>query len=233
MEQIDSPAGSDEYRSALCTTRCAKNVFWGLILLALAVQLSGFVLARFTKLMEPGRTQAVSEDQKAAATQPAAKAEKTKTGQAAESANIWKAVYGWALPATKFVALAAGMLLVLTVLLSVKLALVGRTGGVGGMLGAFFCSLLLWVFLIPWQQVLPGSSVVCGALYNLGDLLEATREVTAGKASTGAQVLYYLRFAAYPVLAAVLSVVVHVKFSRGYRQACLNVQQLEVDDLGR
>jgi len=238
MEQIDGPAGSDEYRSALCTTRCAKNVFWGLILLSLAVQFSGFVLARFTSVLSEGREQVATQQPKAPATQPAGRAEEPKAEEtkaeetSAAGSKTWKAVYGWLLPATKFTALAAGMLLVLTVLLSVKLALIGRTGGVHHLLRAFFCALVLWVFLIPWQQVLAGSSVVCGALYNLGDLTAATGEVTTGQAGWSGQVVYYLRFVAYPALVVLLSVIVHIRFSRGYRQACLNVQPVAVDEPG-
>jgi Na+-transporting methylmalonyl-CoA/oxaloacetate decarboxylase gamma subunit len=215
MEQIQGPVESDEFRGALATARFAKNVFMWLIFLALVIQFSGFVAVR-SGAIEPAEP---------AATQPA-------TAPAAETQdNAWHAVYGWALPTTKFIALAAGMLLALTLLLSVKLSLLGRTGGVDGFLGAFFWSLVLWVFLIPWQQALAGSSFACGALYNLGELQDETRRVTAEDASFFQRVLYYLRFIAYPVLVFLLWLLVHAKFARGYRRVTLGVQKAEVSGL--
>ena len=223
MEQFEAPAGNNEFRRALATARFAKNVFMWLIFLALVIQFSGFVLVRFVgaiKAEEPAPPAAT----RPAVTQPAAAA-------AAENPGAWRTVYEWALPTTKFTALAAGMLLVLALLLSVKLSLVGRTGGVDGFLSAFFWSLVLWVFLIPWQQALPGTSFACGALYNLGDLLEQTRKATAEGASFFRHVVYYLRFVAYPVLVILLWLLVHAKFARGYRRVSLGVQKAEISDI--
>lgn len=212
MEQIEGPVGNDEYRRALATVRFAKNVFLWLIFLALVIQFSGFVLVRFAGAIEVA----------VPATQPA-------TAPAAGAAdNAWETVYEWVLPATKFIALAAGMLLVLTLLLAVKLALVGRTGGVSGFLSAFFWSLLLWVFLIPWQQALAGSTFACGALYNLNDLLAETARIKAEDAGFLRQVVYYLRFMAYPVFVFLLWLLVHAKFTRGYRRVTLGVEKADI-----
>lgn len=220
MEQIEGPAGGDEFRRALATTRFAKNVFMWLIFLALVIQFSGFVLVRFVGAIEVGAPAAPATTQPATAPTPE------------EAGDAWRTVYDWALPATKFIALAVGMLLVLTLLLAVKLSLLGRTGGTDGFLTAFFWSLLLWVCLIPWQQALADSSLVCGSLYNLGDLLDATAEVKAKDAGFFTHVLYYLRFVAYPVLAFLLWLLVHTKFARGYRRVTLGVERAEASRIG-
>jgi len=218
MEQIDDPSGTNEYRTALATARYAKSLFLGLIFLALVIQLSAFVLVRFAGAFGPAAGVA-------AATAPAG-GEPSANAPAAETL---REVYLWALPITKFVALAAGMLLALTVLLAVKISLVGRTGGVAGFLSAFFWSLLLWVFLIPWQQVLPGSSMLAGVTYNLGDLLSATADATAEGARWSTIVLYFLRFLAYPAGVFILWLAVQRKFARGYRRACLQVAEVDVE----
>ena len=225
MEQIDSPSGPNEYRGALATARYAKNLFLWLIFLAIVIQLSAFVMVRFAKVFGPLAAGASAATATAPATAPSTQAAPANTA----AAETWQEVYLWALPITKFVALAAGMLLVLTLLLSVKIALVGRTGGVAGFLGAFFWSLLLWVFLIPWQQVLPGSNMLAGVAYNLGDLLDATAEATTERAGGLTVVLYYARFLGYPIFVFILWLLVQRKYVRGYRQACLRVAPVEVE----
>ena len=220
MQQIDSPAGTNEYRAALATARYAKTVFLWLIFLALVIQVSAVVMVRFGGVSGPADQTKGDADVKAPATKPA--------DEDATAAETWRTVYAWVLPTAKFVLLAAGMLLVLTLLLAVKLSLMGQTGGVSGFLSAFFWSLLLWVFLIPWQQALPGSTLLAGVGHNLGDLLDATTKATAEDASLMTAVLYYLRFLAYPALVFVLWLVVQRKFARGYRQGCLDVAAVDV-----
>jgi hypothetical protein len=200
-----------------------------LIFLSLVIQLSAFVMVRCAGVFgRPEQAQAAAADQAAPTTETAPATRPAEAGSTA--AETWEAVYMWALPVSKFVALAAGMLLVLTLLLSVELALVGRTGGVAGFLSAFFWSLLLWVFLIPWQQALPGSRLLTGVTFNLGDLLSATAESTADDASVTAVVLYFLRFLVYPIFVFFLWLVVQRKYARGYRQACLDVSAMNAPE---
>jgi len=212
MEELDSAAGGDEYRRALTTVRAARNVFGLLILLAVGIQLASLVLVRFVDVLDetPG---AATRPAAEPATQPSAPA------SSAGAARTWALALGWAMAAGKFTALAAGMLLVLTLMFAVKLALHGQTGGVAAFLSAFFWSLVLWVFLVPWQQALPGSTVLCGAMSNLGDLTKATARATGPGAGWSDQVFYYARFAAYPLLAGLLWLLVHVKYARGHRRA--------------
>ena len=139
--------------------------------------------------------------------------------------KVWYELLCWVLPATKFIALAAGMLLILTLMFAVKLSLLGHIGGVAGFMSGFFWSILLWVFLIPWQQVLQ-SSFASGALYNLHFLVKHTQDaVWSGSASLITQILYYARFVAYPIFVILLALVVQAKFARGYRRMALSVAE--------
>ena len=209
MEQLQTHVAEDEYRTAFGTVRAAKNWFWWLILAAIVVQIVSFMLIRFGGVIDaaPDVAVAAADDEGAAA-------------------GVWYEIFRWALPATKFIAVAAGMLLVLTLMFATKLSLLGRLGGVGGFVGALFWSMLLWVFLIPWQQV-TRSSVACGALCNLEGLLRQTdRVVWNGEGvSWVLHVLYYVRFLAYPVFVILLLLVVQSKFARGYRRMTLSVAE--------
>jgi len=229
MEQLTAASGHDEYRQAFGSVRAAKNVFWWLIFLAVGAQLAGFIVIRFGKVIDADVPAA-----RAAATRPATQpAAKGAAAQPADKApprlGMWYRALAWALPATKFLAFAAGMLLVLTLMFAVKIALQGRIGGVSGFMSAFFWSLLLWVFLVPWQQVLAGSTVACGALYNLGDVIGETGKVAWGaKPDWATQALYYARFIAYPAVVLALWVIVQMKFASGFRRATLGVARADV-----
>jgi len=218
MEQLRTHVAGDQYQEAFASVRAAKNWFWWLILAAVVIQIAGFILVRYGGVID--EAPAVTEPagaKVAPATAPAA-------DEQAQSANVWYQTLNWILPATKFIALAAGMLLILTTMFSVKLALLGRTGGVGGFMGAFFWSILLWVFLIPWQQALH-TSVAAGALFNLGELVARTRPIIwdGEEASALERVFYYVRFLAYPLFVIVLQLIVQAKFARGYRRTTVGV----------
>ena len=280
MERFGNPNNGEQYRQALASTRAAKNVFWWLIFVALAVQLAGLVLIRFVKVVdESGKMRRLMAAARPAVAEPAPPAEPaptptTQPDQAAPTpqtgpagpvatstvvnadaaaipeeapqvvfygtskalraepvdaaAEAWLATLNWAMPAAKFAALAAGMLLVLTLLLAVKLALLGRMPGVAALVSAFFWSLLLWMLLIPWQQTLAGSTFACGALSNCTDLMEAGAKLAGAKANWFTCTVYYARFAAYPLLAVVLWLLVQAKFARGYRQA-MGMESPEAD----
>ena len=147
-----------------------------------------------------------------------------------ESAETWRVVLRWTLPAGKFVALASALLLVLTLMFAVKLALHGQTGGVAGLMSAFFWSLVLLVLLVPWQQALPGSSALAGATHNLGDLVAASAEARAADASAMDVLFFYGRFIVYPVLALLLLLIVGAKWGRGYR-AARGIEVAEVSEV--
>jgi len=216
MEQYTVAQGDDEYRQAFASVRCAKNWFLWLILLSLLIQLTCFVLVRYAKVTE-AQEPAIVANAKTPASAPAESEEVTK-------AERWSTVLKWVLPVTRYVAFVAGGLLVLTLLLSVKLALVGRTGGVAGYISAFFWSLLLLVVLVPWQQVLPGSTVTCGVTYNLGHLLDQTAKIGTDDAGWTVKTLYYVRFIAYPVIVLILMLAVQRKYSRGRKRMSLAVE---------
>jgi hypothetical protein len=184
-----------EYAEAFDSVRLAKNIFWLLIAAAIVVQLASFVLVQFVGVVE-GANQIPGTDEPVA------------------SATGWYHALHWVLPAVKFIALASGLLLVLTLMFAVKLSLLERMGGVAGLMSAFFWSLVLFVLVVPWQDVLV-DSFASGALYSLGDLVASRNQMDH---QWGGTILHYARFVAYPVVTVLVWVVVQLKFARGYRQ---------------
>ena len=205
MEQLKASVGPLEYFDAFKVARRGKNLLIAIILLSILVQLAGVILVEFVGLSDatpPPATQA-------AASAPAA------TGPTTTAAGLpLRPTAFWLLPATKFTALAASLLLMLILMFSVELSLLSRLGGTAGFMRAFFLSLILLAMLVPWQQIM-NATYACGALFNLGQLEEARRQLQDDKLS---QVLHYARFIAYPSLALLVLIAVQIAFGKGYRK---------------
>jgi len=186
-----------EYEDAFRPVKRGKNLYMLLVAVAILVQLGAFVLAEFTEMLGP--IGAASKDQ---------------------TAQTLHNVLFWAMPIAKFVAPVACGMAILLLLFAVKLSLVGRLGGVGGLVGALLWAVLLLVLVTPWQQILRGS-MATGALSNLHDLLRWVGEMknpADGKAPEILdQVFYYGRFIGYPVVALFVWGIVQCKFARGYK----------------
>jgi len=186
-----------EYEDAFRPVKRGKNLYMLLVALALLVQLGAFVLAEFTEMLGP--VGSASKDQ---------------------TAETLRNVLFWAMPIAKFVAPVACGMAILMLLFSVKLSLIGRLGGVGGLVGALLWAVPLLVLVTPWQQILKGS-MASGALCNLHDLLRCVGEIKTpadGKAPEVLdQAIYYGRFIALPVVSLFVWMLVQCKYARGYK----------------
>jgi len=85
-----------------------------------------------------------------------------------------------------------GALYCLTILLALKISLVGRLGGINHICRAFFLSLIMLFLLLPWQRVFGG--VVLGAIYTPCELV---KWCSAESSNIFCIVLRYLRFTGY------------------------------------
>jgi len=206
MEQLRYNTVESEYAVAFRSIRAGKNFFAVVIALCIVAQLAGFVLVRFARVTDPPAAASSEASDRPAVEIDAAAVQRTAT---------WRSVIGWALPATKFAAPAACLLMLFVLTLAIRLSLLERVGGVAGFISAFFWALMLLATLIPWQHA-PWTSYARGALFNLGDLEVATWGLADGSAAALNQIVYFARFIGYPVLALLVWLVVQVKFARGY-----------------
>ncbi len=201
-----------EYSAAIRSVRRAKNLFWLLTALAIVAQLVVFGLVAWGGTVDAlyGPAEAVSQP----ATEPA-------DDEALDRAESWRTNFQGVLAGSQFLAMVVGLLLAMSLLLSVQVALAGRLGGVAPLLSAFFWSLVLVAFLIPWQLAFARSPMP-GALFDYNELYTRTLEVKASWGATDVSILtlifYHARFLAYPILVVLIWLLVDLKFRSGCRR---------------
>ena len=102
-----------------------------------------------------------------------------------------------------------GVLYCLTILLALKVSLVGRLGGINHICRAFFLSMIMLFLLLPWQRVFGG--VVIGAIYSPCELL---KWCSAQSSEIFCIVLRYLRFTGYWLLILLLLIFSQLRSGR-------------------
>jgi len=214
-----------EYVQAFKPVKRFKNLFLLLILVSVLFQVNSFILLEFTTVLEtPKKAQSNENETEGTpiptdvATPPTTlPATPSATPSAPTTAERYHKALHWALPITKFAALACGVLLVISLMFAGALSLLGRGSGTQQLIGAFFWSVILLGMLIPWQQVY-SSSKACGALYSFMDLTQARDLFHLGQQTLADKVFFYGRFLAYPAAAFVVWLIVAFKFAGGYRK---------------
>ncbi len=102
-----------------------------------------------------------------------------------------------------------GMLYCLTVLMAMKISLVGRLGGINHICRAFFLSLLMLLLLLPWQRIFDG--IVIGAIYTPSELVKWT---SAGTGDIFNVIFFYLRFCGFWLLILLLLICSQLRSGR-------------------
>jgi len=97
----------------------------------------------------------------------------------------------------------------LTILLSLKISIVGRLGGMNHISRAFFLSLVMLILLLPWQKIF--GSMVLGAIYTPCELAKWSSDETG---SIFDIILYYLRFSGYWLLILLLLIFSQLRSGR-------------------
>ena len=206
-----------EFLAGLNLLRRAKNIFCFLLVLAVLIQIAAFVLVNWVNVIDAASSvvlYGLPEGQEA-------------SGGLGEP-ELWYDVLMWVLPFTRIIAVVCGMLVIITMMFAASLSMISGQGGIKSFFGAFFWSLLLLAAVLPWQKIMQGS-LVSGAMYNLGELVEWSKRSIEPWAPQGTsvwkQLPYYARFMAYPILVLVIWIVVQVKFARGFRVVVSNVSR--------
>jgi hypothetical protein len=249
MEQAQTDVQNNQYRRALRTLRAARNWFAALVLLALLVDLASLVAVRFwppltaSPSLRADRAQLAHRDlarrqaaasQRSEAAPAAAPAEKGDanaaapatrpampgaTGSAASTAEVVYVIMGLALPFAMCVGLIFSVLMLAAQSLSLLTALVGRVGDAGYLASSTAWSIVLTAIFVPWDMAF-GPAFVPSVLFLRPELIEATAKVTWGAQPIWQELaMYCARFAAYPIVALLVWIVVQLKASAGQRQA--------------
>ena len=221
----DTIATAADYADAMMTARRAKNLLFLLLLLMLLIQLGVFLVARYTDVIFPAA--ATSTGDVAALPLPTTnesgapaqvEVAVTTASEPAPSDRRFAADLGrYLIGATGFLGTVFSVVFAAVLLLIVMIMLVGRLIGVSRVTSAFIWSILLAVFLFPWQAFLdPMEFKIPGVLYTWEELARSGR--FAGQFSPEGY-LKWARFVGFPVVAVVILMLVQVKSSRGLRQA--------------
>ena len=157
--------------------------------------------------------QEIDEAAKKVAAKANQPAEENPLGRPAEA--LPKSLFGitfghlaWLVRFINAVLILTATLYCLTILLALKVSLIGRLGGINHICRAFFISLVMLVLLLPWQSVF--GCVVKGAMYTPCELKACSVE-TSGIFGI---ILYYLRFTGYWLLIMLLLILSHVRSCR-------------------
>ncbi len=109
-----------------------------------------------------------------------------------------------------FVLVLTMVLYCLTLLMSLKVSLVARLGGINHAARAFFWSLIVVVIILPWQNVF--GSFVCGVIYLPSDMFAAFEKL--GDKNMFGHIIYYARFSGYWLIAMLLLILAHARSAK-------------------
>jgi len=119
------------------------------------------------------------------------------------------------LKTSNYVLTFAAVVYCLTLLIGMKLALIGQLGGLADASKAFFLALIAMVFILPWQQVM--SDGIHGTLFSYKELTDSYLAIK-GSDDPKEYVLYFGRFAALWGLTVVLLGAAQLRSSRAVRK---------------
>lgn len=115
----------------------------------------------------------------------------------------------WAIRILNFILIPVAALYCLTMLFALKVSMVGRLGGINHIARAFFLSLLMLVFLLPWQLVF--AKIFTGFIYTPEHLVTA---FTADKSDIVLTLFYYLRFTGLWLLVLLFLILTQIRSAR-------------------
>jgi hypothetical protein len=97
----------------------------------------------------------------------------------------------------------------LAMFFSLMVSLIGRLGGINHVARAFFLSLMMFILIVPWQELI-GSSVI-GVAYTPAELAKWVANRGSGFMN---MLFYYLRFTGYWVLVMLLLIMSQARSAR-------------------
>lgn len=186
---------------AFKSLRFAGYFYGWILMLCVIIQLAGFSVVYFAKVLEPlnSGTSAIVTDQQ-------------KNDKAVKSAEFFRDSLKIIFPVTRFLALFCVCLLVATACLGSQLTMVFRSAGIRGFIDAFFWMVFLLILVIPWQKIF-GTGFAAGGLFDLPEILNAMDRYAHNHSSRFSCSLVLFRFIGYPVILILVWVMGQIRFS--------------------
>ena len=202
MTLVPTTAAGAVYHDALTTARKFRTLCFVVLLLSLLTAIGLFLAAKFS---------------------PEVRGFLGMGGESAEGEPLAAGITQIALAALLWLGLVFSILLSLTLLFATLVMLNGRTVGVSRMARAFLWSLVLLLLFVPWQSLLTHPDVRGGPFHVPGVLYTAP-ELRANvpqffEPDVAGQVLGWLRFVAWPIVALVLLLIVWLGSGKAIKQA--------------
>lgn len=208
-------ATAADYSEALLTARRAKSAIALLLALMLIGQIAVFLLMRYQIVTLPADmtlTPTTAEPLTAVI-------DATTTQPAVSSARLVDLLH-YVSGALILGGIALSIVLAFLLCLIGHVMLVGRLIGVGRVTSALITTLVLLVFLFPWQAFLQTDFRISGVLWTWDELVRRynfeTRMTGEGWPET---VLSWFRFVGAPVVALILVMAIQLKSNRGLKMA--------------
>ena len=139
-------------------------------------------------------------------------AEETGLDEAGEEKSFLGVTFGhlaMGIRVVNAILIMSGVFYCLTILMAMKISLVGRLGGINHICRAFFLSLLMLLLLLPWQRIFVGVGI--GSVYTPCELAKWT---SAGTSNIFDIVLLYLRFSGFWLLILLLLIFSQLRSGR-------------------
>lgn len=206
-------ATAADYADAMLIARRAKNVFVLALLLLLLAQITVFCLVQFKVIKLDALAIKTDVLTSSATTLP------TVVPASGITSNT-PALLDYATGLMLFAGIALALVLAAVLMLLVKIMLVGRLIGAGQVTSAYVLSLLLIVFIFPWQFFLTNALQIPGVLYTWNELTEkAPFPNSLDGNAKWVTVLGWFRFVVAPLIAIVFLLLIQKKSNRGLRMA--------------
>ncbi|HNY79822.1 MAG: hypothetical protein RBS72_19020 [Sedimentisphaerales bacterium] len=197
-----------------------KNFFFLLVVICLLLAQACFWLVNL-RLVEipaaPAEPETALEALSAAAAQTVAAGDEASTSAPAGTKKVrlpfiekltWKHIKRTVELVNGILIITAG-LFCLAMFFSLMVSLIGRLGGINHIARAFFLSLIMFILIVPWQELI-GSSVV-GVAYTPAELVKWVSDKGSGFMYG---VLFYLRFTIYWLLVMLLLIMSQARSAR-------------------
>jgi hypothetical protein len=193
-----------EHLAVLDVLRHAKNLFFWLAIVAVALHVVSWMIVRYTDTLNPHRPLLEYRSAAGGLTPP------MPTAAQLTAAHRWEVALGSALALGGFVGRASTLVVTGVFIIALLVSLTARLGGAADLARACVWSLAALAMLVPWIRAARESAAMASAFHGLEELSRAY----GGGTDAGGGLLPLVRFLICPILVAVFLLVAQLRFRR-------------------